>query len=273
MNYPRLIAVILLLLFVVASIGSLVYFFEMDGYYHITFFITKEKGNQTINNLVAATAKYENNSQRLNQIANLITDDFTDMFWESEKNDQYFCHYLENGKDVWAWCPPLYGILGSDPHNYAYTLDKRGRVRVMVNNDLAFDPYWVAYQKTGACQAISIFFNETANRSGFVSRVVRSDGAYGNGGHMWDEVLIGGEWKYFDVQKYGEVKYRKYNFSNDDSPVWFGNRSDFGINTGAGLCDTTERGVYVLNLTNYGYGENITSFYDQLNECPHGLHL
>lgn len=264
--------VVIVLIGILFSLVSLLglYIF-MDPYYHILHQFNKEKGNQTINEIVTQSAINKDDPQRLNEIARLITDDFTDMFWESQQNDQYFCHFKDiQGNDLWAWCPPIYGFLGQDPHGYQYAIDKKGRVRVMKTNDLAFDPKWVAYQKTGACQAISVFFNETVNRSGFVSRIVRSDSVYTTG-HFWNEVLIDGEWKFFDVQKYGEIRYSK-KYTSNNSSRWFGYQSDFGENTGAGLCNTVKQGVYVLNLTDYGYGENITQFYDSSNNCLHGVH-
>jgi hypothetical protein len=38
-------------------------------------------------------------------------------------------------------------------------LKKRGQVRTITKKfiDLTYDPKWIAYQKTGACEAISIF--------------------------------------------------------------------------------------------------------------------
>jgi hypothetical protein len=146
--------------------------------------------------------------------------------------------------------------------------DKFGGVRTLLSNDLNDDPKWIAYQKTGACEALSVFFNETANRSGFVSRIVHSDGAFNCGKHFWNEILIDGEWKYYDIQRYGQVK------DTNDSTIWFGNQSDYGgKNSGSDLCDITKYGVYVFDLHHGGYGENVTQYYDLMNECPHGIHF
>jgi hypothetical protein len=149
---------------------------------------------------------------------------------------------------------------------YMDTLQTSAGVRTILSNELAYNPEWIAYQKTGACEALSIFFNETANRSGFVTRMVRSDGAFNCGGHTWNEVLIDGEWKYYDVQLYGQIK------NSTKATDWFGNQSDYGIKSGSNRCDLTKYGVYVFTSDSIGYGENLTQYYDPLNECPHGVH-
>jgi hypothetical protein len=42
-----------------------------------------------------------------------------------------------------------------------------------------------------------------------------------NAKHTWNEVNISGEWKYYDVQLYGQNK----------SSFWLGNRSEYGYNS------------------------------------------
>jgi len=133
----------------------------------------------------------------------------------------FFCYYQNNkGNGEWTWCAPFNGFFGSNPRAYGYIKDKKGRVRSILPNDLTYSPEWIAYQKTGACEALSILFNETANRSGFISRIVCSKNE--KVGHFWNEVMINNEWKYFDVQRYGQVK------NTDESSFWSGNRSDYG---------------------------------------------
>lgn len=230
--------------------------FATDQYYHFLYSIKKEEGNATINNIVTHTAQYDNSTQRLTKIADLITQNFTDYWWIYQR-DERFCRDSNGTAD---WCSPLFGtplynIFERNSHYYIYVVDKIGNVTTYKTNDLSFNPYWIAYQKAGACQAISVFFNETANRSGFITRVVRSSGI----DHMWNEVYIGGTWKYFDIQRYGER-------TNNNSSYWFGDTKNYP----ADLENLTKCGVYVLNLSDGGFGEDITQSYDPNFLYPHG---
>jgi hypothetical protein len=233
--------------------------FVTDRYYHYLYSNHKEDGNATINSIVIQTDKYNKSPLRLTKIADLITQNFTDYWW-SYQHEERFCRYSDtDGNVVWNWCSPLFGtpiysFFDKNPNVYTYVVDKIGNVTVRETNDLGFNPYWIAYQKAGNCQAISILFNETANRSGFITRVVRSKGI----DHMWNEVYIDGNWKYFDVQRYGE------NRGNDSS--YYGDRINFPAN----LYNLTRCGVYTLNWSDYGFGEEITQYYDPNFSYPHG---
>jgi hypothetical protein len=220
----------------------------LDEHYHSQFSVIKSDGNRTINKMVDNTAKFGKESKRLNVIADLIVDNFTDIYWPSQQNDNYFCYY----KGEWIWCAPYNGFFGNNPGSYGYITDKQGRVRTILSNELNYDPEWIAYQKTGACEAISILFNETANRSGFVSRIVHSDSA----NHTWNEVMINGEWKYYDVQRYGQVK------NTSDSSFLFGNRSEYGYKSGFTHNELNKNGICVFDLQNHKCGdENVTQYY------------
>jgi hypothetical protein len=54
------------------------------------------------------------------------------------------------------------------------------------------DPYWIAYNKVGACQELSNLFSFMARQSGIESRTVQTVG------HQWVEVNVSGKWKYYD---------------------------------------------------------------------------
>lgn len=237
----------------------------LDSYFHNQYPNIEETGNKTINKIISETAHYKSNQTRLIKIADSIIENFTDPYWPSQRNEKYFCyHKLTEENDEWSWCSPFWGIFGDNPRSYGYVYDKFGGVRTLLSNDLDGDPKWIAYQKTGACAALSVLFNETVNKSGFVSRIVHSDGAFNCGNHFWNEVLVGGEWKYYDLQRYGQVK------NSSESMIWFGNRSAYGENSGSALCDITKFGVYVFDKQNGGYGENLTDYYDPTNQCFHG---
>lgn len=224
-----------------------------NEHYHSQFSMIKIEGNQTINEIVDNTAQYGKNPNRLNVIADLIIDNFTDIYWPSQQNDNYFCYYTpSDGKSEWTWCAPFNGIFGNNPRSYGYITDKQGRVRTILSNDLTYSPEWIAYQKTGACEAISILFNEIATRSGFESRIVTSK----NANHTWNEVNISGEWKYYDVQRYGQVK------NSSKSSFWFGNRSEFGYKSDFNHSELTKDEICVFDLQKHQCGdENITRYY------------
>jgi len=157
-------------------------------------------------------------------------------------------------------------IAGTPLRECAHMHDKSGRIRQFSADEsngivLNRDPYWIAFQKTGKCQELSVFFNKTANDSGFVTQIVRSDGNE----HMWNEVNIDGEWKFFDVQRYGMK-------DSENSSKWFGNTSDYADANPWTLCNLINKGdkpgifVYVLNTG--GYSEkNRNQAYDPNNNC------
>jgi len=148
----------------------------MDRYYHFQFSIIEPEGNNTINQIVDETAQYGTNTSRLEIISEKITKDFTDSYWDSQHNEKYFCRYPPEEDPKWAWCSPFGGIFDNNPHSYWYVSDKRGHVRTTTMGyiDLTYNPKWIALQNTGACESLAIIFNETVNRSGFVSRIVIS---------------------------------------------------------------------------------------------------
>lgn len=234
-----------------------------DEYHSFMLSLNKEEANSTIEKFVNNTEKYGKNSDRLTQLADNIIEDFTDPYFLNQQNDEIFCHYIVEGKDTWGWCaPPLISYFKKDPFANKFAFDKSGRARAMVTSELSFDPYWVAYQRTGACQELSVIFNETANRAGFTVRIVHADGI----GHWWNEVFIDGEWKYFDTQNYG-IEENKTN-----TEFWFGNRSEYSNNSGFNRCNLTKCGVYVFNCFESPYGELITDAYDPMGDCIHGIY-
>ncbi len=222
----------------------------MDPYYHVVYSLNKENGNNTINNIVSQTQKYDNSPVRLSKIALLISQNFSNSWWPYQWEER-FCPYQNSS--TYGWCSPYYGtplykIYDENKMKYPYLVNKLGNVTAYVTNDLSVNPEWIAYQKGGNCQAISILFNETVNRSGFVSRAVRSKGY----DHVWNEIEINGSWKVFDIQQFG--------YSNGtvitDSPYWNVDPKNYSKFIGQ-----TNFSVYTFNLTDYGFGENITSSY------------
>lgn len=71
------------------------------------------------------------------------------------------------------------------------------------------DPYWLAYNKIGACRELSTLFSFMANNAGIKSRTVQA-GFW----HQWTEVKINGEWMYYDPWCAGAHHYYDSNNGN-----------------------------------------------------------
>lgn len=96
------------------------------------------------------------------------------------------------------------------------------------------DPYWITYNKVGSCNELATLFSFMANQSNFTTRTVTSISA----DHMRPEVLIKGEWYYYDPW------YAKYQFHDDPDLKykWFNKTDTFREN-----CN----GWAFLNLDNF----------------------
>jgi len=239
---------------------------EMDEHYKTTYPMIHESGRQEIATLVNATSYLGKDPKRLTLIAELITNNFTDPYWPH--SEQYFCYYPDDDLH-YNHCRILgqtniSSIGASDDPQNTYLMDKKGRVRQVSFHEgmiaLNRDPFWIAYQKTGACKELSVFFNETANESGFPTRIIQSEGNR----HLWNEVFIDGVWKFFDVQRYGML-------DSNNSSKWFGNTSDYAEAYPWTLCDMINSGnhpgIFVFDINTGGYGDNRNQAYDPTNIC------
>ena len=222
-------------------------------------------GKSEINTIVNKTSYLGQNPKRLTLIADMIVSNFTNPNWVYQQNEYFFCYY-PNGTPHYNYCLIIgqtnVTTLDDQPtSNLTYVSDKLGHIRQGVGRDLSTDPYWIAFQKTGECQELAFLFNQTANDCGFETRIVHSDGV----NHFWNEVKINGEWKFFDAQKYGELK------DKNNSSIWFGNTSDYADSYPFVLCDMIKNGripgVYIYDIINDGYGENRNEAYEPKNVC------
>lgn len=224
---------------------------NLDEYFHDKYFNGyKSEGSAFINSIAAETKNDPNTREKLDKVASLMTQNFTDPFWTGSP-DYYYKQFVN-----------------SSTFSSAFWFEKQGNVRLkyMSNGSIYREPEWIASQHTGACHELSILFNATANKAGIETRAVRSDGAYGGAGHTWNEVNISGEWMFYDVQEYGLKK------NTNNSGDWFGNTSDYAKTIQPGSpCDVTKNGVYILDIPTNGYIEPpITNAYNPNNQCPHG---
>jgi hypothetical protein len=62
----------------------------MNEHYHAQFPHIKSEGNQTINSLVDDTMPYGKDPKRLIIIADVIANNFTDIYWPSQQNENFF---------------------------------------------------------------------------------------------------------------------------------------------------------------------------------------
>lgn len=238
---------------------------KIDESYHAIYHnFIRNAGKERIENIVNLTSPYGKNSTRLIKIASAITEEFTDPNWAYQMNDEFFCNY-PNWDQPYTYC-----LIGSDDKiqtlknqslkNITFVSDKKGHIRQGFGTDLSTDPYWIAFQKTGECQELSVLFNAVAHESGFETRIVGANGT----AHIWNEVQIEGSWKFFDVQRYGEVK------GQGDPSQWFGERSEYSKNTGFDLEKITLWGVCVHDYQKNIDIEDVTIYYDPDLTFPHG---
>lgn len=220
-------------------------------------------GKERIASIVNNTSSMGKEPERLSQIAHIITQDFTDPNWPHQWNKSIFCYY-PNSTHMYDYCQisgpeNLAPYLDENHTDLIFVSDKLGHIRQECGS-LGYDPYWIAYQKTGACQELAYLFKEVANESGFETRVVQADKA---GLHDWDEVNINGEWKFFDPQKYGEVN------GTGNQSQWFGDRPDYISVSEFSLTQIIGGGVCVLDDERNPI-QDVTLSYDPDNTTQHG---
>lgn len=206
-------------------------------------------GNEKINAIVNESSKIANDTQRLNKIAERITDNFAAGVWNNNS----------------TWANQSLAMLNNS-QRYAYNTAYNGYGQIYIvgvdesDRNLITDPNWLIYNKIGACRELSILFDTIAKKSGYSVRIMRTGNgdSFGTGAtHWWNEVEINGVNKTFDLQYYGQIR---YGVSKGDS--WSGNRSDYTNNsdgfTQTQLCQNG--GVWVTDI--YGHKiEDVTSDY------------
>jgi hypothetical protein len=221
-------------------------------------------GKERITSIVNNTSSMGQDPERLSQMAHLITQDFTDPNWPYQWNTSFY--YYPNSPHSYDYrlingTENLAPYLDKNLTDLIFVSDKLGHIRQECGS-LGYDPYWIAYQKTGDCQELAYFFKKVANESGFETRVVQADKT---GLHLWNEVNVNREWKFFDLQRYGEFN------GTGDSSRWFGYRSDYANPnvSGFSLTQIIGGGVCVLDDQRNPI-QDVTLNYDPNNTTPHG---
>lgn len=214
-SLKRFILLILILFLIVFFSGCISktnihqeYINDLDEYFTIKYLeISKIEGNIEIDNIVSEASSKDSQIEALNTIAYLITNNFTNPYWD---NGTYF------------WKNELDGEINFN-HKYfgniraGYGYDKLGRLRALNGTSFYNKPYWIAYMKTGACQELAVLFNETANRAGFETRIVWTPGPQD---HVWNEIKINNIWLYADTGCY----------HNNKGQNWLGDRKEYRNN-------------------------------------------
>ena len=205
-----------------------------ESQYHLSINQSGEKNLQVMLNNVTEI----DNTKKLNQIANEITKNFSNPFW-NDTTDSFYPNSCSSSSGFY------YHFFGNRI-NQGYGYNKNKKIRVMSGNFTQL-PNVIAYEKTGACEELSILFAYVSNRSGFVTRVVYSDDI----GHRWNEVLINEtEWSFFDSDIYHQ---RQGNLSYQSD--WFGDRCEYKKNWGKNLT------VYIYDSDANDPLNNLTPYY------------
>jgi hypothetical protein len=243
---------------------------KLDEHYKMQYYAgIHDTGKLEIDRIVQDTSSLGRDPGRLTLIAHFITRNFTNPNWPNQQDEEHFCYYPQSNEYNYCCLLAPENISSLDDLSLQechYMRDKSGRIRqyyAVYGNGVVLnaDPYWVAFQKTGECQELAVVFNEIANESGFVTRIVRSDGI----GHFWNEVYVDGDWKFFDVQRYGMN-------DTENSSKWLGKTEDYvEAYSWSSLCDLTNAGnkpgIFVYDVTTGEYGENRNQAYDPNNIC------
>ena len=183
------------------------YYNDLDEYFIIKYLEkSKNEGNNEIDKIVAQAALTNSKIEGLSTIAYLITNNFSNLWWE--RDNEYFWRNEYGGNNNFN-----HKYFGNEP-KYGY--DILGRLRAQEGTSFHNKPYWIAYMKTGACQELAVLFNETANRAGFETRIVHNP----NEDHVWNEIWINETWLYADIDCY----------HNKNGQNWLGNTSEYRKN-------------------------------------------
>lgn len=209
--------------------------------------VIKNYGSTKIDSIVNNLPPNSNQTQKLDEIADAITNNFSDGYWA--KNDSW--EYIDNSQ--------------------IYSYNDKGQIYIRTTRnldsirDLAIDPNWIIYYHAGACRELSIIFDRIATKAGSKTRLMRTGDGDSEGfgaNHWWNEVEINGINKTFDVQWFGLIKHGYRGTS------WFGNRSDYQYNSDSfspmQLCSWG--GVWITNAQGQKI-ENVTQDYVGTYKC------
>lgn len=244
----------------------------IDEYFQTQYNTTIQvRGEEAIESMVDEANKYDNSIEKINIIADLVSQDFNEPFFNESKffHDVPLCGHYD------------YRYFGYPYYCSGYGFDKDGRVRangVSLNHNV----YWVAYQKTGACQELAELFANVSTTAGIPSRVICNDGL----DHQWNEVYLSSEWKVFDITRYYDAK--SQNISNPNFwlmnqseylPLWSGKKvsSVFVCNENKSSINLNKEYGLIRDIERSGYDDQsesiINAHFDNTLQLPRGMHF
>jgi hypothetical protein len=203
---------------------------------------TYPKSNIIISSELARIRNYNDSESKLNEIFRWEMEDWHNPEWENATSYYYSPIY------------PTYLSYNNDPsklliqRSYQFTFLEPKNPKGQFYGD---DPYWLAYNKVGACRELSTLFSYMAKESGIKSRTINTVW------HQWVEVEIKNETYYYDPWCAGQYQY--YNSSDGNFTFnyrWFNKTEHFEENCrpvsipcwyNEGLPNIAPTGPYAMN--------------------------
>lgn len=190
---------------------------DLDTYFTILYENTiSPEGEHEINSIVNRIAEINDTEEKLEAIAEWVSEDFTYFIFEKDYfNPNYSSTYLDYPINRYRF--DSYGKIRPEGHSTWASI-------FLMPNQYANDPRWIAYYKMGGCGELAALFEEVANRSGFNTSIIKADLTDNN--HAWVEVQISDEWYFFDPTNY--YVYHKMNVSRYRN-TWFNKPETYSI--------------------------------------------
>lgn len=173
-------------------------------------------GVREICSIVNKTEAIDNDTEKLEAIAEWVSANFTYILFEKEYfNPNYTKEYLDHPINRYLY--DSYGKIRPEVHSPISQVFR-------IPNEYANNPYWIAYYKMGGCGELAVLFEDVANKSGYNTRAIRATLTKNN--HAWVEVEVHDKWYFFDPTNYYVyhlMDVKRYN------NTWFGKPEEYSI--------------------------------------------
>lgn len=173
-------------------------------------------GNDLIIKELEIINQIEDPEKRLDEIFRWELHDWHNPNWERGS----FFH--ENNSPLYISYQHNFSKMRAAPQYEVNLYGQRNPEGIFYGND----PYWISYNKVGACRELSNLFAFMAKKSGIESRTVQTIAD-----HQWVEVRVNAEWKYYDP--WCAVEHDYYNVTDGNltfKEKWYNYRSRFRDN-------------------------------------------
>ncbi|MDO9035197.1 MAG: transglutaminase domain-containing protein [Methanoregula sp.] len=154
------------------------------------------KGNEIISKEITKIQKIPDTESKLDEIFRWEMNDWHNPNWELGSFDNY-----NNSLNYFSYKKNVTKIRANDFFDFRFY-----RQQTPNGKFYGDDPYWIAFNKVGACRELSNLFAYMAQQSGIQSRTVQTIN------HQWVEVKVNGEWKYYDP--WCAVEHGYYNLTD-----------------------------------------------------------